>query len=214
MNNVVPILALLWVVGIGQLPGQGILPKYGTPAPAVLASEKLLNLPVPAVRGRTLTGRMVDAAYFKGRVTLLNFMYLGCQPCMAELPLLKRVSQQYAGRVQVLSVVPHPAARLRRFNGTGNAAEARLRKSLGVGPITHELLPECGEIQAGALTTFGPECEDIAHRFLVDGYPCSFLIDRRGVIRYVFNGFPTAPPYLAKQEQTITAAINKLVAEK
>ena len=94
--------------------------------------HRLLNRPVPRFEGRTIGGRHIDAAYFTGKVTLVNFMYIGCPPCMAELPVLARLRQQLdPKRVQLLTIAPHTAGQLRNFNGDANSIEGYLRTAIG-----------------------------------------------------------------------------------
>lgn len=56
-------------------------PEYAKPAPA-------LSLP-------GLDGRPVSLADFKGKVVLLDFWATWCDPCVAELPDLKRLHNDY-----------------------------------------------------------------------------------------------------------------------
>src|SRR5688572_7841190 len=65
-----------------------------------LPEEKLLNQPMPEFMGQTLTGKKIDKAYFKGKVTVVNFMYIGCFACMKEINALNQLQQKYQGNNQ------------------------------------------------------------------------------------------------------------------
>lgn len=53
-----------------------------------------------------LTSVTVSEAIFRGKTTLLNFWYRGCMPCMAEMPALQKIKENYEGDddVQFISV--------------------------------------------------------------------------------------------------------------
>src|SRR5687767_220505 len=63
-----------------QLPENTKFPEY-----------KLLNKPIPEFTGQTLAGKKIDKAYYKGKVTLVNFMFIGCMPCMKEISALNQL---------------------------------------------------------------------------------------------------------------------------
>lgn len=73
----------------------------GWGAPAVLESLRTLSLAAasqpsvgqaPAFSLRTLDGRTVSLADFRGRPVVLNFWYAGCPPCQQEMPILQRTA--------------------------------------------------------------------------------------------------------------------------
>lgn len=183
---------------------------FNTPKP-----KRLLNRPVPAFTAHTLTGQLVDASYFKGKVTLLNFMYIGCQPCMAEMPLLQRLHQEYQGRLQVVSIAPHTAQQLQGFQSR-NTPEGAIRRYFKVDSIRYALVPECDKAQPHEANFFGPECSTISSKFYADtnGYPMSFLIDQQGMVRRIYEGFPMVELYKAAQEKKLRADIAQLLVGK
>jgi hypothetical protein len=60
--------------------------------------SSLVGRVVPSIEGVTLTGKNIDASYFQGKVTLLNFMYIGCRPCMRELIFLNELDSEMKGK--------------------------------------------------------------------------------------------------------------------
>jgi thiol-disulfide isomerase/thioredoxin len=52
----------------------------------------------PNLEFKSLTGQTQKVADLRGSVTVINFWATWCGPCMEELPLLSRLSQDYAGR--------------------------------------------------------------------------------------------------------------------
>jgi thiol-disulfide isomerase/thioredoxin len=71
----------------------------------------------PAHRGKPVSytdqsdqGTTVSSSQFLGKVTVLNFWYAGCGPCIAEAPRLESVYKHYKGAVPFLGVNTYDAA--------------------------------------------------------------------------------------------------------
>ncbi|MBL0095946.1 MAG: TlpA family protein disulfide reductase [Bacteroidetes bacterium] len=72
---------------------------------------------IPSFTGKTLSNKTVDSLYFKDKLTLISFFYIGCAPCMREIPVLNRLNKHYAGKpVQLLAIGSHPPAQLAVFD--------------------------------------------------------------------------------------------------
>jgi len=41
---------------------------------------------------------------FKGKLTLLNFWFIACSPCVEEIPYLNFLQEKYEGKVEVISL--------------------------------------------------------------------------------------------------------------
>jgi thiol-disulfide isomerase/thioredoxin len=66
----------------------------------------------------TVAGKAVDEAYYKGHVTVVSFMYIGCLPCMNEIALLNKLKKEYAEMgVQVLCVAAQMKQQMKRARG-------------------------------------------------------------------------------------------------
>jgi thiol-disulfide isomerase/thioredoxin len=53
---------------------------------------------------QTTTDETIRLADLRGKVVILNFWASWCPPCRAEMPAFQVVSDEYAGRVEVLAV--------------------------------------------------------------------------------------------------------------
>jgi thiol-disulfide isomerase/thioredoxin len=117
----------------------------------------------------------------KGKVVYLDFWASWCAPCKASFPVLNKWKQQFAAKgFTVLGVsVDDTAADMQNF----------LKKTAANFPVVR----------------------DAAHQLVaaadVSSMPTSFLIDRKGVIRQVHNGFRP------KDEDPLAAKIAALLAE-
>lgn len=111
----------------------------------------------------TLKGGKLSLSSLKGKVVVLDFWAQWCEPCKRELPELERLSKAYAGKdVAFVSI--------NIDKQKDNAA--RLAQQLGV---TFDV----GLDPAGS----------VAGQYDLPKMPTSFVIDKKGVVRYVHEGF-------------------------
>jgi thiol-disulfide isomerase/thioredoxin len=132
--------------------------------------------PLPDLSTFGLTGALPN---LKGKVVYLDFWASWCAPCKASFPVLNSWHQQLAAKgVVVLGVnVDENEADMQTF----------LKKN-----------------------TIGfPIVRDAEHKLVstanVKTMPTSFIIDRKGIIRHVHNGFHK------KDESTLLAQLNALL---
>jgi cytochrome c biogenesis protein CcmG/thiol:disulfide interchange protein DsbE len=111
----------------------------------------------------TLKGGKVSLARLRGKVVLIDFWAQWCEPCKKELPQLEKLSRDYNGRGVVILTINIDKQR-------GNAE--RLAKQLGL--TLDVLLDPAGSVAA----TYDPP-----------KMPSSFVVDQRGIVRYVNEGF-------------------------
>nr|WP_293833621.1 TlpA disulfide reductase family protein [uncultured Arsenicibacter sp.] len=124
---------------------------------------RLVGQPAPHFRLATLQGDSLSSTAFAGKVTLLDFWEVWCGPCLASMP---KVEQLY-----------------RKYNQQG----------LQVYGITHEVQQLdavrrlLAKWQLPFLTLIGSN--QVRQRYGLDVIPFYVLIDRKGVIRLVSQGF-------------------------
>jgi cytochrome c biogenesis protein CcmG/thiol:disulfide interchange protein DsbE len=109
-----------------------------------------------------LSGRKVDLAAFKGEVVLVNFWATWCEPCRDEMPALSRLQQQLGGRgFRVLGI------------NVGEGAP-RIGQFLKAMPVGFTILRDADS--------------NVMKAWRVRILPASFLIDRKGMLRYQIVG--------------------------
>jgi thiol-disulfide isomerase/thioredoxin len=109
-----------------------------------------------------LAGRDVDLTSFRGEVVLVNFWATWCEPCREEMPSLQRLQQKLGGRgFRVLAV---------------NVGEGvpRIRQFLERTPVSLSIVRDADS--------------DVMKAWRVRMLPASFLVDRRGMLRYQIVG--------------------------
>lgn len=59
------------------------------------AQKGLVGCQMPNFKGTTHIGKPMSRASLKGKVVVMNFWFIGCKPCVAEMPALNRLVERY-----------------------------------------------------------------------------------------------------------------------
>ncbi len=112
----------------------------------------------PAFELKTLDGKKVSLADYKGRPVLVNFWATWCGPCKVEMPWFEEFRKQYAAQgFEVLGLTDDV--------DSGNEMIAKVAQKAGV---TYPILLTDGKVQ----TAYGG----------LDVLPMSFYVGRNGVV--------------------------------
>jgi thiol-disulfide isomerase/thioredoxin len=151
----------------------------------------LMNKEAPLLNISTDEGVLIDTNFYKGKVTLLNFMYFGCKPCLIEIPTLNKIcSEIKSPQFQVLSIAAHSTEQIYAFLSDSNSIYSSVRKKYKIDEIRFKLVAECeSNIEKEKSDIIELMCNTISKEFHVQGYPTTFLIDQKGYVRKVFEGF-------------------------
>lgn len=57
--------------------------------------QGLVGCKVPNFNVRTINGESVTLSELKGKVVVINFWFEACAPCIAEIPALNRLKEDY-----------------------------------------------------------------------------------------------------------------------
>ena len=110
----------------------------------------------------TFDDKLVDISKYKGRVILLNFWASWCRPCVKEIPSLVRLQQQFdQNDFKIVTI---------------NIGESKEQIIEFMKKVKMEL-PIMLDADGQAVKYWG-----------VYAYPSSFVLDRKGVIRYAYRG--------------------------
>jgi peroxiredoxin len=156
---VASVVILLWAL---LSPAQSAVVSHGGPTATPAASAPQVGHFAPNVTLLDLSNQKVDIASLRGKVVVLNFWYVACEPCQLEMPELERAYITY--QAQGFEVVG--------VNVTDDAQTiSNFLTQLGV---TYPVLRDQGERAALA--------------YKLTDTPTSFFLDRQGVIRYRYVG--------------------------
>ncbi|MGZ3440738.1 MAG: TlpA family protein disulfide reductase [Polyangia bacterium] len=111
----------------------------------------------------SLKGSTVALSQLRGKVVLVDFWAQWCEPCKKELPQLDRLSKEYSSKGVVVLAV--------NIDKQRENAE-RMVKQLG---LTLDVLLD----PAGS----------VAGSYDLPKMPTSFVVDKKGIVRYVNEGF-------------------------
>lgn len=127
------------------------------------------------------TGTKVKLSAHRGKVVLIDFWATWCGPCKKELPELAKMYAELgkSGFVVLAISVDEDRGEAQRF--------ATARKM--------------------ALPLLSDTTGEVAARYDLPKMPTSFLVDKKGVVRLVHEG------YKAGDERKIAAEVRKLLAE-
>jgi peroxiredoxin len=139
---------------------------------AVVAALWSLSLPagaldagakMPEIGLTDLSGKTVSAASLAGKVVIVDFWATWCAPCKEELPVLQKLYKKYSGQglVVVGVSVDKDASNIQSF----------LKKLAVSFPVVHD---------AG---------HEVSGRYQPPRMPSSYIVDRKGIVRYVHGGF-------------------------
>lgn len=111
-----------------------------------------------------LDGEPVDVAADQGKVRVVDFWATWCEPCKEELPALDRLYREHAGRGLTVYGVS--------FDEDRDQIPGFLART----PVSFRILWDRGGDQ-------------LSPRFGVARLPTTLLVDRRGIIRFVHEGW-------------------------
>jgi peroxiredoxin len=120
----------------------------------------VLNKPVPDIQFKTVSGRSVEFRQLKGKVVVLNFWFTACPPCLAEIPALNKLVKEYKNKGVVF------------FGITYDSYKTLKSKFFPKYKFDVDIVSDV---------------KSITDQFSA-GYPTTYIIDKKGVIRYVWTG--------------------------
>jgi thiol-disulfide isomerase/thioredoxin len=124
----------------------------------------------------------LDLTQYRGRVVYLDFWASWCAPCQQSFPWMQSLKNTYESQGLTLLAVD-----LDRKRADADRFLAERQTDLEV--------------------RFDPQ-GDIARAFAIQGMPSSFIVDRRGVVRFTHVGFKAA------DGSTYEMQVQQLLAEK
>ena len=161
-----------------------------TKAPATRTGKKDLRLQAykgnprpPPLKLENLSGQLMDLDDLRGQVVLVNFWASWCPPCVHEMPSMARLMAQFSDKPFTILAV--------------NMAEDRKTIQHFINNRVKTNFPIVLDKDGQAL-----------RQWKVFAFPTSYLLDRRGVIRFAVFGS------IDWDSSQIVSTINTLIQEK
>lgn len=136
---------------------------FSNSAVAENSTKQNLNLPAPDFTLKSNKGENIRLEELAGKVILINFWASWCGPCREELPELELLYQKYKSRGLVILAISGDSKR--------EKAEEFIRPLNLSYPILYD------------------DNLDINSLYRVRAMPSTYLVDRKGVVRYQHLGF-------------------------
>ena len=116
---------------------------------------------VPDFSFKDMNGKTYSKADLKGKVVVMNFWFIQCQPCVMEMPDLNKLVSKYKNNKNVVFLAP-------TFNEK-DAVASFLKK------ITFNY-------------TIAPNAESTVQSFGINSFPTSFVMDKEGKYELYLSG--------------------------
>jgi thiol-disulfide isomerase/thioredoxin len=129
--------------------------------------EKMVGKPLPSFTMTTTKGQKLTNASLKGKVTLIDFWATWCGPCKAATPTIQKLHTDWGKKgLMVIGADTYE-------NGAKGTAAPYAK-------------------QHSYTYTFSENNDKLATSLGIEGIPAFVLVDKKGVIRKVWTGFPGA----------------------
>jgi peroxiredoxin len=138
---------------------------------------------VPAFETRTLRGKNIRSADWKGKVVVINFWFTTCPPCVSEMPAFNRLSNEYKNR-NVL------------FLGITFSTKKDVQDFLKKRPFNINI---------------APDADSIEKIFAVQQHPLTLIVDQSGLIQKAIAGGSVGSKAPGEAYDKIKPAIDALL---
>ena len=125
------------------------------------------KLPAPVMSLTDLSGHKLDTRELAGKTVVYNLWFVGCPPCMEEIPKLNAIVDQFPNVV---------------FIGLSSSSAADIKKFIAKQPFKYELIPNAAK---DMLINFG---NADASGSLNVGFPTHVVVNPNGYIEFRETG--------------------------
>ncbi len=127
---------------------------------------------IPTFTSHDINGNKVSLKDLRGKIVVLNFFFIGCPGCMAEVPELNDVVARYKGNNNVV------------FVSVSLDVKSYIKKFLDDTPFNYQIISE------GAF---------LAKRYGIALYPTNVILDKTGKVAMHWVGQSPSAPYWMKK---------------
>jgi peroxiredoxin len=157
--------------------------------PFLEKSEKiiqgLIGCKAPNFNVKTIKGETLKLSELKGKVVVINFWFEACAPCIAEIPALNRLKEDYKTKDVV-------------FIAFGRDDTQSIKDFLKSRNFNYHLVSSDYDLT-----------EDYC---LISGWPTNMVLDKDGVLRQIFSGGRTDEKAKTEAYDKIQPTIEKYLS--
>ncbi len=122
--------------------------------------KELVGCRAPAFNVKTIDGQSINLENLKGKIVVINFWFTTCAPCLAELPALNKLADEFKSQnVVFIAFAKNDNATISKF--IAGKAFNYLQVS---------------------------SAYDLSEEFSVCGWPTNLVLDKNGIVRQIFAG--------------------------
>ena len=81
------------------------LMKIGFLKPNITQNQKTISTALSSIRFKDVKGKEIDLAELNGKVVFINFWATWCPPCLAEMPSINKLHQQFGADGDVVFIM-------------------------------------------------------------------------------------------------------------
>jgi len=125
-------------------------------------TNNLLGCNIPNFNVETINGKLLSSSELKGKVIVLNFWFIGCAPCVAEIPALNKLAEEYKDSNVVFIAFSIDGTRPIKWFVEDN-------QSFNYNLVSSKY--------------------DMTKIFcIIGGYPTNMVFDKKGILQQIFSG--------------------------
>ena len=119
------------------------------------------NCKAPNFKSTTIDGKQIELEKLNGKVVVLNFWFKECAPCIAEMPGLNKLVDEYSSKNIVF------------ISLSRNDTTEINNDFFSQHPLKFEIIPNCVKIAAD---------------YIILGWPTTYVLDKKGRVKALING--------------------------
>ena len=143
----------------------------------------------PDFSGKTLKGDLLQSKKFRGKVIVLNFWFIACSPCRAEMPSLNKIAVNFKNDdVVFISIATDKEASLIRFLSSNKFGFQTIADTASI--ITR-------------------------HNYHIRNFPTTIVIDKKGAINLFTQGSKASEADIDKDlDENLVRSIDQCLGKR
>ncbi len=120
---------------------------------------------IPDFITTSISGDTIQMSKLKGKIVVINFWFIDCHPCIAEMPALNKLVDEYKNKEVVFLAI------------TWEVAKRVYNDFLSKYKLDFIILPDA---------------QKVIDKVAGSGYPTTYILNQKGIIKAAWNGGSTS----------------------